>query len=122
MSPANKNETKDKTKTAAKNDKPVKAPKGVHLPILWETVNTLSKIIITLLGFAMFLVSYLNGVSLVMCAIRAGAAMLGVGLILWAIYWMVARGSVDLAHDLLVQRQSEMASKNSGSNFMEFGA
>ncbi len=77
------------------NSKPEKAgAKGQRLPILWETVNTFSKIIITLLGVSVAGISYYSGSGFLMSAVRAGAAMLGVGFILWLIYWRVAKGSI----------------------------
>ena len=97
-----------------------KATKGTRLPALWEVVITYAKIIVTLLGMSMFVVSYINGASLIWCAIRAGAAMLAVGLVFWLMYWMVVRGSLDLAESLIKERQNEINSQFDPSNTREF--
>jgi len=97
-----------------------RAPKGTRLPALWEVVSTFSNIIITLLGISVFVVSYINGASLIWCAIRGGSAMLAVGLVLWLVYWMVARGSLDLAGSLLKERQDEINAQSAAATTREY--
>jgi hypothetical protein len=92
--------------------------RGQRLPILWETVNTFSKIIVTLLGLTVAIVSYYSGSGFLLSSIRAGAAMLGVGLLLWLIYMMVVKGSIRMMNDL-ARKQEEFNTQNQ-NGFMEF--
>jgi hypothetical protein len=116
MSPS---KTDEKRKAPGK-DTLAKAPKGTRLPVLWELVNTLGQITVTLIGVAVAVISYLSGATFIMCAIRAGVAMFGVGLILWLIYWMVARGSLDMMKSLYSERQQELARQRGVGNSMDF--
>ncbi len=111
----------DKTETKAGEKTAPKAPKGTRLPILWETINTFGQIVVTLLGISVAVISYINGATFLMCAIRAAASMLAVGLIVWLIYWMVARGSVDMMKDLYVERQAEIRKQQGIGRTMDFG-
>lgn len=104
-----------------KKEKPVqKAEKGTRLPILWETVNTFSQLVITLTGVAVAVMAYLNGNNLLTSALKAGAAMVSIGVILYVVYWMVARGSLDLMASLYKERQDELQKQASGVSTMEF--
>lgn len=116
MSPA-KTETKP---GSTGKETPPKSPKNTRLPVLWELVNTLGQILVTLVGVAVAVISYLSGASYIMCAIRAGVAMFGVGLILWLIYWMVARGSIDMMKSLYDERQQELARMSGIGNSTDF--
>ncbi len=108
MSPK-KNEQEEKKKYEKTGSK------GQRLPILWETVNTFSKIIITLLGISVAGISYYSGSGFLMSAFRAGAAMIGVGFILWLIYWRVAKGSITMMAALRL-KQDEL--NNQSRNIM----
>lgn len=114
MSAAKTSDTKKKEQNLPR------APKGTRLPALWEVVSTFSNFIITLLGVSVFVVSYINGASFIWCAIRAGSAMLAVGLVLWLFYWMIARGSLDLAGSLLKERQDEINAQSAADTTREY--
>jgi hypothetical protein len=104
-------------------EKKVTAPKiakGTRLPILWETVSTLSQIIITLFGIGIAVISYLSGSNFLICAIRAGIAMVSIGLLFWLIYWIITRGTMDLMHSLYDERQQELKKNSSSNSTMEF--
>lgn len=107
-----------KTETAKITDQSRSTSKGQKLPILWETVNTFSRIIVTLLGVAVAVISYFSGSSYLMSAIRGGAAMLGVGFILWLIYWMIVKGSIAMMSDLIKKQENQ----NNQNGSMEFKA
>jgi hypothetical protein len=47
--------------------------------------------------------------------------MLAVGLIIWLIYWMVAKGSVDMMKDLYEERQQEIRRQQGVGRTMDFG-
>ncbi len=114
-------DTKNKKPSNPEGKKPAreKAPKEARLPILWETVSTLSQLTITLTGLAVAVISYIHGSNLLMSAVRAGAAMLCLGIVLYVIYWMVARGSLDMMFSLYQERQKEIRN-NSSSSTREF--
>jgi len=97
-----------------------RAPKGTRLPILWVTINTFGQIIVTLVGITVAVVSFINGASFLMCAIRAAVSMLAIGLIIWLIYWMVARGSVDMMKNLYEERQQEIQRQQGIGRSMDF--
>jgi len=107
-----------KDDTSEKKEQKLSGGKGKRLPILWETVNTLSKIIVTLLGVTVAGISYYSGCGFLMSAIRAGAAMLVVGIILWLIYWMLVKGSLSMMDDL-IRKQGELQNQNNNGS-MEF--
>jgi hypothetical protein len=107
-----------KENASDKKDQNLSGGKGKRLPILWETVNTFSKIIVTLLGVAVAGISYYSGCGFLMSAIRAGASMLVVGIILWLIYWLIVKGSLSMMNDL-IRKQGELQSQNNNGS-MEF--
>ena len=92
---------------AVKSNPSRSGSKGQRLPILWETVNTFSRIIVTLLGVAVAVISYISGSGFLMSAIRAGAAMLAVGFIFWLVYWKIVKGSIDMMGDLLKKQEEQ---------------
>jgi hypothetical protein len=107
-------------KPAAPEKKPAKPQNKVRLPALWEAVNTFSQMIVTLLGLATAVISYLNGSNLLISALKGGAAMLAVGLVLWFIYWMVARGTLDLMYDLYFESQKDKDRQAAGNSSVSF--
>lgn len=117
---ASEKESKPATKEKEKKAAAPRAPKGVRLPVLWETVNTLSQLTITFTGLAVAVVSFFNGNNILMCAVRAGAAMLSIGIVLYIIYWMIARGSMDMMFSLYKERQNEIKQHSSGNSTMEY--
>lgn len=115
-----KDKEEKRTKADAKkkaNPSPSEA-KGKKLPILWETVNTFSRIIVTLLGVAVAVISYFSGSGFLMSAIRAGVAMLIAGLLLWLIYWKIVKGSIEMIGDL----KKKQVEQNNQNRTMEFKA
>lgn len=104
-----------------KTKQPQKAPKGTRLPILWETINTFGQIIVTLVGIAVAIISYFHGASFLMSAVRAAVSMMAIGLIIWLVYWMVARGSVDMMKSLYEERQLEIQRQQGVGRNMDFG-
>lgn len=98
----------EKNKEKSEKTNPTRtASKGQRLPILWETVNTFSRIIVTLLGVAVAVMSYISGSGYLMSAIRAGAAMLGIGFILWLVYWKIVKGSIEMMGDLRKKQEEQ---------------
>jgi membrane protein YdbS with pleckstrin-like domain len=107
-------------KKSAVKEKGPSAPKGMRIPILWELINTIARIVVLLLGIAVGFLSYQAGCAPIWIAIRSGAAMLALGLLFWLIYWFVARGSLFTMHRLLEKRQQELGSSSRRGGFMEF--
>lgn len=65
-----------------------------HLPVLLEFTFTLSTLLVTLIGVAVFVLSYLAGCPLWVALFRAGSAAFLVGLLLWFISWSLAQGAI----------------------------
>ena len=96
----------DKPKSA-KTDKPsqpppakpvkAKSPKvpAQRAPLLLETAITLSQIVLVITGLGILGISLLAGADITMAAMRSGAAVLVVGLVLWLANWQLARGSLE---------------------------
>ena len=66
------------------------------MPVLLETVYTVAIVMIVLAGAATAVVSYLADGNVLMTLVRAGAAMLVLGLLGWFLYWWVARRAIEI--------------------------
>jgi hypothetical protein len=97
-----------------------KAANGSRLPILWELVNTFSQLIVTLTGLGVAVSSYIHGSNILTSALKGGAAMVCIGVILYVVYWMIARGSLELMSSLYKERQLEMQNQSAGLSTLEF--
>jgi len=94
-SPAKKN-----AKPLPKQSNPAKGldPKASsQVPVILEFAFTFSRVMILLVGALVVLVSLFTGVNPLMAALRAGVGMLVVGLTLWGLSWLLAKGSLDAA-------------------------
>jgi hypothetical protein len=76
------------------------------LPVLVELVFTLSRIIVLLAGVAVAVLSYLAGCPALVIGLRAGGALLAVGLAVWFFTWFFVRGAV-LTNQILIQEAVE---------------
>lgn len=108
---SNENKQIQVKKAENKKEKQTKAPQPkkqeVRLPILWETIHTFSRLMVTVLGISVALLSFMNGNTLFISVLRAGASMLVVGLLLWFLYWMTAKGTMDMMYELYHEQQQE---------------
>jgi hypothetical protein len=63
-------------------------------PLLLETAITLSQLGLVITGASIFALSLQSGADFITSALRSGAAVLVVGLVLWLLNWWLARGSL----------------------------
>jgi uncharacterized membrane protein len=66
-----------------------------RVPLLLETALTLSQLSLIVTGVSIFVMSMQAGADLTTSALRSGAALLVVGLVLWLANWLLARGSLE---------------------------
>jgi|GEM_PF-1187607 len=66
------------------------------LPLLLETAFALTKLAVLTSGPLVLALSLQAGADLTMAAIRAGTAMLVLGLLLWSANWVLARSALEV--------------------------
>lgn len=91
--------------------KPPKAPKGQRrrVPLLQETAFTVTKLTLLTTGPLIVGLSLQAGATLLMAAVRAGAAVLVVGLLLWGANWVLARSALEVMHMQLKEAAEQHA-------------
>jgi hypothetical protein len=93
---------KEKRKKAQEQEgsKPEQEPaeSRVHLPILLETAQALSRLVVILAGAGTAVSSFAAGCDLLTITIRAGLAVLAAGLLVWSANWFLAQRSLAVVH------------------------
>jgi protein-S-isoprenylcysteine O-methyltransferase Ste14 len=80
------------------------------LPAVLEMTFSLASLLVVLIGAAVVILSLVAGCPIYVAALRGGAAILIVGLVLWMLAWILAGGTFSAAsHD---DRKSKKAVKN----------
>ncbi len=74
-----------------------------QVPLLLDIFFSVSRLIVIIVGLLTVTISIFAGASLVWAVVRAGAAMLTVGLLLWLASWLVARGALESTRLELLQ-------------------
>jgi hypothetical protein len=97
---AKKSAEKEKPEPKKKEDKkkgPEKAKKasGQSVPFFLETTFAVSQAIVAMTGILVVVSSILAGVSAIWVLVRTAAAILVVGMILWFLNWLIAKGTFD---------------------------
>ena len=86
---------------------PPPAPKPAggarRAPVLVEILNGLSRLAVTVVGAGTALAAILAGTDWLGVAVRAGAAVLLIGIVLWLLNWFVARGALEAARQQLAE-------------------
>jgi hypothetical protein len=88
---------------------------SIRLPLLVETVFTLSKLTVVLVGIIVMIVTFLHGNPYWVAMIRGGVTVLGLGLLVWYLSWMTAKGVVDSARQMLKEAE-EVETKYTGNS------
>ncbi len=88
---------------------------SIRLPLLVETVFTLSKLTVVLVGIIVMIVTFINGNPYWVAMIRGGVTVLGLGLMVWFLSWMTAKGVVESARQMLKEAE-EVESKYTGNS------
>ncbi|MBA3075145.1 MAG: hypothetical protein FP831_16200 [Anaerolineae bacterium] len=73
----------------------------LKLPVLLELVFTLSKLTVVLVGVIVMVLTFANGNPYWMALLRGGVTVLGLGLIVWFASWIVSKGVIDSARNML---------------------
>lgn len=108
-------ETENSGKPAPKKNKQKKRQAG-NLPQLLEVSLSISQLAVVLVGLATTLISMGSGAPLWMTALRGGAAMVSVGLVLWFVNWSLSKGSLEVIRQEIMQ---ELEKKNEESDGVE---
>ncbi len=101
---------------------PGKGPKAGRLPLLLESTYSLARLIVTLLGILVAVISLLSGSTVVDVAIRAGAAIFLVGLVLALVFWIVAGGSLSPRPRVDVKKAKRSGKKDAPASTVEVNA
>jgi len=122
MSSKSENKSQPKLAKSAKTTPKDNNPQETHLPTILEFAFTFSRILVLLVGVLIALVSVISGVSPLTAAFRSGLGMLVVGLILWALSWMMSTGSLEAALEERKNQADEEAKAIQESSTMELQA
>ncbi|MCL4559593.1 MAG: hypothetical protein M1281_03130 [Chloroflexi bacterium] len=69
---------------------------AVHLPVMLEVTFIFARLLIVLVMAVEIVLAFLAGAPPLVILLRAGVSVLVVGLMLWAISWILAGGSLQL--------------------------
>ena len=91
--------TEKKASQPAKNSKEKKAPasSNARLPRSSEMVLTISKMVVLIMGVAVFGISLFRGVDPLMIMVRVAVTVLSLGFIFYFISWLFLRGTLEAA-------------------------
>ena len=103
--------------TPPQEETPVKK-EPPRVPLLLDVSLSISQTAIIVLGCAVALVSLFAKADLVMIALRSGAAMLSVGLLMWLFNWFLSRNSLEIARQELLS-EMEAADEDRGESTVE---
>ena len=84
----------------------------MRVPVLLELVYTVTIWVTVILGAATALISYLVVGNVLMMLVRAGLAMLVLGLLGWFLYFRVARSAIEIIRQQALE-EAEAAAKAS---------
>lgn len=79
------------------------------VPLLVEVGLTLWRLVVALVPAGTFALSLLSGATLWDATLRGAAAILTLGLLGWAVNWMVARGALAALADALNEAMAQSA-------------
>jgi|SRR5579859_4703521 len=97
--------------------KPASSQTAPRAPLLLEMTITLSQLGLVIAGTSIFALSLQAGADLITSALRSGAAVLVVGLVLWLVNWLLARGSLEA-----VMRQMREADQHDSHGTLDVNA
>lgn len=91
--------------------------KSIGLPVLIETIFTLSKLTVILVGIIVMVLTFANGNPYWVAILRGGVTVLSLGLLLWFISWFSTRGIIESVQKMLTE-----ANEGESENSMETNA
>lgn len=95
-------------KPAAGKSPARKGNSAVHLPVLLEMTFTTAAIVVLLVGVVTGVVSFLAGCPAWVIGLRAGGAILTVGLVFYGIAFCMSRGTVETNHAMREELVQEL--------------
>ena len=87
-------------KTAATKSAPT-SNQSIKLPVLIETVFTLSKLTVVLVGIIVMVATFAHGNPYWVAMLRGGITVLSLGLLVWFISWKTSKGVIESARSML---------------------
>jgi energy-coupling factor transporter transmembrane protein EcfT len=83
--------------------------RSIGLPLILETVFTLSKLTVLLVGIIVMVVTFANGNPYWVAMLRGGITVLSLGLLVWFVSWFVSKGVIESARTMLKEvEESDM--------------
>ena len=79
----------------------VSSNQRIGLPVLIETIFTLSKLTVILVGIIVMVLTFANGNPYWVVMIRGGVTVLSLGLLLWFITWFSTKGVIESVRNML---------------------
>ena len=79
--------------------------------LLLETVHVLSRLAVIGVGLGVALLSAMAGSDMLAVAVRAGGAMLGMGLLLWFINWVLHRAVLEMVRLQLAEAAGQSSTE-----------
>ena len=77
----------------------------IKLPLLIETIFTLSKLTVILTSIIVMVITFVNGNPYWVVMLRGGITVLILGLTVWFISWFVAKGVIFSARSMVKESQ-----------------
>lgn len=99
----------------------LKGKKPERLPFLLSFTFSLAQLVVILLGLSVAILSMLAGAALFMAVLRASAAMLSVGIVLYLVNWYLSRNSLEAIRQEII-RKSEKYNVDKGTSTLEIAA
>ena len=89
------------SKNVNPNQKPADTS-TIKLPVIVETVFTVSKLTVVLVGVIVMITTFANSNPYWVAMIRGGVTVLALGLLTWFITWLVTKGVIESARTMLM--------------------
>ncbi len=80
-----------------------------NLPVLMESVFTLTKLTVALVGIIVMIITFLNGNPYWVAMLRGGITVLSLGLLGWFISWFTSKGVIQSAREMLKEAEENEA-------------
>jgi hypothetical protein len=89
--------------------------RSAGLPVIIETIFTLSKLTVVLVGVIVMVLTFANGNPYWVAMLRGGITVFALGLLVWFISWFISKGVIESARKMLFEanENEQAASGNS---------
>jgi hypothetical protein len=86
-----------------KNIESASSGRSSNLPVIIETIFTLSKLTVVLVGVIVMVLTFANGNPYWVAMLRGGITVFVLGLLVWFISWFTSKGVIESAKIMLVE-------------------